>query len=64
MIRTAFLLALLDAPLAHAAPNLVTVSERSGFQATYARLEFFARRHPSWDERLNLSPVLHTDVAL
>ena len=34
MIRTAFLLALLAAPLAHAAPDLVTVSERSGFQAT------------------------------
>jgi hypothetical protein len=29
-----------------------------------ARLEFFARRHPSWDERLNLYPVLRTDVAL
>ncbi len=34
MIRTAFLLSLLAAPLAHAAPDLVTVSERSGFQAT------------------------------
>jgi hypothetical protein len=22
-----------------------------------ARLEFFYRRHPSWDERLNLYPV-------
>lgn len=30
----------------------------------HARLEFFARRHPSWDERLNLYPVLRTDVAL
>ncbi|MBE3026430.1 peptidase M14 [Janthinobacterium sp. BJB1] len=28
-----------------------------------ARLEFFARRHASWDERLNLYPVLRTDVA-
>ena len=28
-----------------------------------ARLEFFARRHSSWDERLNLYPVLRTDVA-
>jgi len=30
----------------------------------HARLEFFARRHPSWDERLNLYPVLRTDSAL
>lgn len=30
----------------------------------HARLEFFARRHPSWDERLNLYPVMRTDVAL
>jgi hypothetical protein len=30
----------------------------------HARREFFARRHPSWDERLNLYPVLRTDVAL
>ncbi len=29
-----------------------------------ARLEFFARRHSSWDERLNLYPVLRTDTAL
>jgi hypothetical protein len=29
----------------------------------HARLEFFARRHASWDERLNLYPVLRTDVA-
>ncbi|WP_338680502.1 M14 family metallopeptidase [Janthinobacterium sp. TB1-E2] len=28
-----------------------------------ARLEFFARRHASWDERLNLYPVLRTDAA-
>jgi hypothetical protein len=30
----------------------------------HARLEFFARRHPSWDERLNLYPVMRTNVAL
>ncbi len=30
----------------------------------HARLEFFARRHPSWDERLNLYPVMRTDTAL
>jgi murein tripeptide amidase MpaA len=30
----------------------------------HARLEFFARRHASWDERLNLYPVMRTDVAL
>ena len=27
-----------------------------------ARLEFFYRRHPSWDERLNLYPVMRTAV--
>jgi hypothetical protein len=26
----------------------------------HARLEFFARRHASWDERLNLYPVMRT----
>jgi hypothetical protein len=26
-----------------------------------ARLEFFARRHPSWDERFNLYPVMRID---
>jgi murein tripeptide amidase MpaA len=29
----------------------------------HARLEFFARRHASWDERLNLYPVMRTNVA-
>jgi hypothetical protein len=28
-----------------------------------SRLQFFARRHPSWDERYNLYPVLRTDTA-
>ncbi|WP_426177441.1 M14 family metallopeptidase [Massilia sp. TWR1-2-2] len=28
-----------------------------------ARLEFFARRHASWDERYNLYPVMRTNVA-
>jgi len=28
-----------------------------------ARLEFFARRHPSWDERFNLYPVMRVDAA-
>ncbi|WP_454830462.1 M14 family metallopeptidase [Pseudoxanthomonas wuyuanensis] len=28
-----------------------------------ARLQFFYRRHPSWDERYNLYPVMRTDVA-
>jgi hypothetical protein len=27
-----------------------------------ARLEFFYRRHPSWDERLNLYPVYRVDA--
>jgi hypothetical protein len=30
----------------------------------HARLEFFARRHASWDERLNLYPVMRTDSVL
>jgi hypothetical protein len=30
----------------------------------HARLEFFARRHPSWDERLNLYPVMLSDTVL
>ena len=29
-----------------------------------ARLDFFYRRHPSWDERLNLYPVYRTDVPI
>jgi hypothetical protein len=29
-----------------------------------ARLEFFYRRHPSWDERLNLYPVLRVEKEL
>ena len=28
-----------------------------------ARLAFFARRHSSWDERLDLYPVMRTDAA-
>lgn len=28
-----------------------------------ARLQFFYQRHPSWDERYNLYPVMRTDVA-
>ena len=28
-----------------------------------ARLEFFAKRHSSYDERLNLYPVLRANVA-
>jgi hypothetical protein len=27
-----------------------------------ARLEFFHRRHPSWDARYNLYPVLRADT--
>jgi hypothetical protein len=32
-------------------------------KSPHARLEFFARRHPSWDERLNLYPVMRIAVA-
>jgi hypothetical protein len=28
-----------------------------------ARLEFFARRHASWDEQLNLYPIFRVDRA-
>lgn len=49
MIRTAFLLALLAAPLAHAAPDLVTVSERSGFQAT-GRYDEVVRLCPAFQQ--------------
>ena len=28
------------------------------------RLEFFLRKHSSWDERYNLYPVMRVDVAL
>ena len=30
----------------------------------HARLEFFAKRHSSWDERYNLYPVMRTNVVL
>jgi hypothetical protein len=30
----------------------------------HSRLDFFARRHASWDERFNLYPVMRSDVAL
>jgi hypothetical protein len=29
-----------------------------------ARLDFFYRRHPSWDDRYNLYPVYRVDAAL
>jgi hypothetical protein len=32
-------------------------------KSPHARLEFFARRHASWDERLNLYPVMRIAVA-
>ena len=40
------------------------VREDSAFaDSPSARLEFFHRRHPSWDERLDLYPVLRVDRA-
>lgn len=40
------------------------VAEDSAFaKNAHARLEFFARRHSSWDERFNLYPVMRTNVA-
>ena len=40
------------------------VGEDEAFAADpSARLEFFHRRHPSWDERLDLSPVMRLDRA-
>ena len=38
------------------------LSEDPAFKASPAqRLEFFYRRHPSWDERYNLYPILRVD---
>lgn len=40
------------------------LAEDAAFAASpSARLEFFYRRHPSWDERYGLYPVLRLDVA-
>jgi hypothetical protein len=40
------------------------VASDAAFAANpHARLEFFARRHASWDERLNLYPVMRVDAA-
>ncbi|MEH0168562.1 M14 family metallopeptidase [Roseateles microcysteis] len=40
------------------------IAEDAAFAKSPAqRLDFFARRHSSWDERFNLYPVLRTDVA-
>jgi hypothetical protein len=39
-------------------------SDAAFAKSPHARLEFFARRHPSWDERLNLYPVMRTDTVL
>jgi len=40
------------------------VAEDSAFaKNAHARLEFFARRHSSWDERFNLYPVMRANVA-
>jgi hypothetical protein len=39
-------------------------SDAAFAKSPHARLEFFARRHASWDERLNLYPVMRTDTAL
>lgn len=39
------------------------LKEDAAFAASpSARLDFFYRRHPSWDERLNLYPVLRLDA--
>jgi hypothetical protein len=41
------------------------LSEDADFaKSPTARLEFFYRRHPSWDERLNLYPVIRVDEAI
>lgn len=40
------------------------VAQDSAFaKNAHARLEFFARRHSSWDERFNLYPVMRTNAA-
>jgi hypothetical protein len=41
------------------------LSEDAAFAASpRARLEFFLRRHPSWDSQLNLYPVFRVDELL
>jgi hypothetical protein len=39
-------------------------SDEAFAKNAHARLEFFARRHASWDERFNLYPVMRARVAL
>lgn len=48
-----------DPALAAAFRNKVATDAAFANDA-HARLEFFARRHASWDERLNLYPVMRT----
>jgi hypothetical protein len=51
-----------DPALAAAFRNKVA-TDAAFAQDPHARLAFFARRHASWDERLNLYPVMRMDVA-
>ena len=50
-------------PKLAAAFNAKLASEPEFAKNPHARLAFFARLHASWDERLNLYPVLRTAVA-
>ena len=51
-----------DPALAAAFRNKVA-TDKTFAANPHARLEFFARRHASWDERLNLYPVMRVDAA-
>lgn len=56
--------AMLAADPALAAAFRKRLAEDEAFaKSPSARLEFFARRHASWDERYRLYPVLRTDIA-
>ena len=52
-----------DDPKAAAEFNQRLASDPAFAADPGARLDFFARRHASWDERYNLYPLLRMDKA-
>ena len=52
---------MLKDPLVKAAFDAQVAADPALAQSPGKRLEFFYRRHPSWDERLDLYPVFRTD---
>ncbi|WP_440225451.1 M14 family zinc carboxypeptidase [Dokdonella sp. MW10] len=51
-----------DDPAVAKAFNERLATDEAFARSPAARLEFFARRHSSWDERLDLYPVMRSDV--